>query len=1294
MAALCCEKIKWSSKGQPSWHELTSLMDEFDHRKSKWVELDDAVQDLIENPEEVKRLVYEADDFLSEVDQTRIAAAEVLEKLGNGRLVNLNSRATEGSIISASEPGSEAHSVKLPRLELLKFGRKITEWMPFWDQFKAIVDDKPMPPVNKFMYLRSVLEGEARRVIQGLAQTAANYKSACELLKERYAKPNKIISAHIQDLMQLALSRRSKYDNQLLALRKLQDDVIAHVCSLEALGVGGDQYGLVLAPMILSLLPHEIRLEWSRSQQEEGDLKGLLEFLQREVEGRERAEALQGLNHRKTEGPGVETRQKKLIQGSASALQTSSEDSVSKQQCAFCRKLHPSAKCFGIVKLALHEREKAIRGKRLCLKCLSLGHYARGCWARCSKCKGGHHHALICRKSEAIPLQQLVRQPLKEKRCGESESVTHVGVALEDSLSNFWELESVGIQAQEPRSDTIKPDPILVQFEKLVSYKEGRYEVALPWKSESVKLKLLDNKHHALRRLDNLSRKLDRDPGLQEQYYTVFEEYEKEGIIEEIPPHQLKGGYPVFYLPYRPVVREASISTKIRPVFDGSSRGSNGVSLNDCLESGPSLNPDLVEVLLRFRRWKVALTADITKAFLQIKVVSELLENLYVDDWLSGADSPAEACARFDEACGMLKKAGMSLSKCTSNYKTLPMTEDSIVEGVKVLGLQWDSSSDCFTFKVENVDPFGDIVCTKRNVLSLIARCFDPLGFICPFFMHAKILFQEIWRLGLDWDEPLPEAMQGRVKLWVVGLSVLESLRINSYLFSELSWRDLPAIELHAFGDASERGYGACVYVRVPEEGNFKVTLIAARGKVAPIKKVSLPRLELLGALLCARLVVFVKSALRLVQEVSVRCWTDSTVALAWIKGEPNRWKTFVANRVVEIQGLTPPSCWQHCPGKDNPADLILRGVYAEQLTQSDVWLVGPSWLRTSSLLLMEDAREGFTREEQCETDTVCVAVESDQPLFEFSRWSSFPKALNIVGWVLRFVGNCKASSLKAGGPLTYGELMKAKVKLLYCAQRQAFAKEINALALSQPLPKGSPLVKLDPYLDEEGLLRIKGRLENAELSFESKHPIIVPGTYIALLLVRFQHGLLKHAGVAVLVSTLRNNYWIIRLRQIAKRKLYILLFTCAVVRAVHLELTESLFVTDCNLAIRRFTARRGVPSVFYSDNAKTFLGASNLLKQHYGPMAPQWKFIVPNAPWWGGWWERLIRSVKVALRKTLGTKTLSRSELETTLHEVEACINSRPLAFVGEEPDVANPPYSISFSYWSFSRFSGGTGR
>jgi len=145
-------------------------------------------------------------------------------------------------------------------------------------------------------------------------------------------------------------------------------------------------------------------------------------------------------------------------------------------------------------------------------------------------------------------------------------------------------------------------------------------------------------------------------------------------------------------------------------------------------------------------------------------------------------------------------------------------------------------------------------------------------------------------------------------------------------------------------------------------------------------------------------------------------------------------------------------------------------------------------------------------------------------------------------------------------------------------------------------------------------------------------------------------------------------------------KKLYILLFTCAVVRAVHLELTDSLSLSDCMLAIRRFAARRGLPSVFYSDNAKTFVSAARQLQQEYGPLSPQWKFIVPCSPWRGGWWERLIRSVKSALRKTIGVKCLSKIELETTIQEIEACVNSRPLTYVGDEPYVSNPLTSSQF--------------
>ena len=139
-------------------------------------------------------------------------------------------------------------------------------------------------------------------------------------------------------------------------------------------------------------------------------------------------------------------------------------------------------------------------------------------------------------------------------------------------------------------------------------------------------------------------------------------------------------------------------------------------------------------------------------------------------------------------------------------------------------------------------------------------------------------------------------------------------------------------------------------------------------------------------------------------------------------------------------------------------------------------------------------------------------------------------------------------------------------------------------------------------------------------------------------------------------------------------RKFYVCLFTCAVVRAVHLELTGSLTTEGFLLALRRFAARRGLPSVIYSDNAQTFKAAESHLSAYFGSLCPEWKWIVPRAPWWGGWWERLVRSVKVGLRKTIGGRSLSREELETTLHEIEGCINLRPLSFVGDEIDSRNP--------------------
>ena len=1586
-----------------SQEELEAAVSDFDKRLASLDELQEIVELELDDSDDLEAEINDADSFRR---CSRKVCAEAAQRLKPARPNPIDSND------SASNSSKDKTEVKLPRLELPKFSGDLTDWQSFWDRFEALVDQSDLPVISKFSYLQSLLQGEALSVIQGLALTTANYKVACDLLKERFGRPEKIIFAHVQGLLNVSLSTRAKGTDYINSLWKLQDELLRHIRSLEGLGIKGDQYGVVLTPVILSRLPQEIRLEWSReSAGHEGDLSWLLAFLQKEIQCRERSETFKELsiekNIRREQIHHPQTERRRV--NSASALQTSSEEDF--PVCAFCQRRHKSEKCWYVLKLPKHDREEKIRQAGLCFKCLCKGHFSRGCKGRvkCAQCNGSHN-VLFCNLDKptsdtnkivdsrskypskisnssvqsnvnasdlsdvSIPTvphigishdqginkstvlqtakvrvctsdgkyvwavvmfdlgadttyvsQRFVKRikpkwvtskytsysafgskrlrdseqrnvyemnltdikghnhslfavevmsicpPLRRKRVsdGVMQSLSHlqlaedyghdrdltldilIGVdnywrfissdnvlrfddlvahnsvfgwvlsgsclrtnvenvshqllcidpnACETDLHNFWNLESIGIYAEK---DCPLKEMVLEAFQDSIMYTNGRYEVALPWKNDLSKSNLLNNESNARKRLSVLNHKFDKNPVLKQEYDKVFTGYENDGIIVEVPSSEIDSPYPTYYMPHRPVIKD-SISSKVRPVFDASAVGPNGISLNDCLDSGPSLVPDLVEILLRFRRWNIALTADITKAFLQIDVqrpdqdvhrflwqcgnvvrvmrfvrvpfgntsspfllnatikhhlssfcnsvtVQELKDNLYVDDWLTGANTVEEACKMFSEAQRVLSDAGMILSKWHTNSDFLINQYDQHFESetcvTKLLGMYWNSSEDVFSFKGLILDNKSEFIFTKRNVLSLIARLFDPLGLISPFIMYAKILLQEIWRLGLGWDEIIPHDLQLKVQCWINSIDVIANFEINRCFFPGLSLNSVEGLEVHAFSDASEKGYGTCVYLRAPKsEGiGFYVTLVMSRGKVAPIKRVTLPRLELLGALLSARLINFVKSALHLSNDVKLYCWSDSQVTLSWIRGDPARWKMFVANRVIEIQSLTSPSNWFFCPGIDNPADLISRGVIGDQLISNNLWLTGPKWLSNSSLNLCNSAEDAVSESsfpsEEYEGDKVTMTVIEKTPsVFDFRKWSSFTKILNVVAWVFRFVNNSKCNSTKLSGPLTYDELSKAKIKIFMSIQSEFYEKEIHALSLSNPLPRNSSLRRLDPFLDTDGLLRIKGRLEFSDLCYDSKHPIIIPNCHVAKLMVHFQHTILKHAGVYTIMSTIRNSYWIVGLRKLAKGvckecvsckrfdsrpcnqpapplpelrvkptfpfavtgldyagplfvvdlpspKLYILLFTCAVTRCVHLELTDSLSVPDCLLALRRFAARRGLPSVMYSDNAKTFISVANQFQNYFGMLSPKWKFIAPRSPWWGGWWERLVRSVKSALKKSLGTRCLTKCELETTLIEVEACINSRPLTYVNVTPDVSNP---LTPSHFLIGRVAG----
>ena len=263
--------------------------------------------------------------------------------------------------------------------------------------------------------------------------------------------------------------------------------------------------------------------------------------------------------------------------------------------------------------------------------------------------------------------------------------------------------------------------------------------------------------------------------------------------------------------------------------------------------------------------------------------------------------------------------------------------------------------------------------------------------------------------------------------------------------------------------------YLVCTY----KTGQIISQLVISRARVAPLKIQSLPKLELMAALLCARMIKFVKHSLKLSDDTKLCCYTDSQATLAWIKGEPHRWKTFIANRVVQIQELTDPADWKFVSGIQNPADLVTRGISAKELMDSEYWLIGPPFLREKNSILESPStfeNPILPNLSKFEKSTISLVVieERKSVLFEVDRWSSFSKALRVIAWVLRFLHNVKFSRQKKIDELSIEELTVAKLHLLKYAQQQEYSSELNSLKKGTEVSRHSPIFKLNPFLGHE----------------------------------------------------------------------------------------------------------------------------------------------------------------------------------------------------------------------------------
>ncbi|XP_066261289.1 uncharacterized protein [Euwallacea similis] len=948
--------------------------------------------------------------------------------------------------------------------------------------------------------------------------------------------------------------------------------------------------------------------------------------------------------------------------------------------------------------------------------------------------------------------------------CNFSSTETSFEQQIHEGLKRFWEIENINEVKRGLSEEELACEE---HFKKNTTRcEDGSFVVRLPLKLEVSKLG--SSFEQAKRRFLNLERKMCSNEQYKKLYHDFIKEYIKLGhmtkdtsLDESLSDH--------YFMCHHGVYRADAITTNLRVVFDASLPSCTGFSLNNIQMAGPTIQQDLFSILIRFRQHRCVVSADCTKmyrsvwvhpderslqrilwrfspeeplhcyqlktltygttsaSFLAIRCffqlaleiqntypdIAEVIKNdFYVDDLLTGANTVAEARRICNLVFKTLKQGCFVLRKFCTN-------DGSILDGIP--------NDDSLTKIVE----FGE-----NDVKKTLGLIWSPI--------HDILMYKGLWLEKLSWDDPVPRDIAMAWTTFAAELRFLNELKISRHAIGE----NAKSIEMHCFSDSSEKAYGACIYLRsLNEIGETNVCLLASKAKVAPLQTVTLPRLELCGALVASRLAKKISQSLRLKLE-KICFWTDSTIVLGWIKTAPNKLKTFVGNRVAEIQETTSSDTWRHVPSQLNPADYLSRGLRCSEIKNVDVWWNGPrflclpetEWPKTSGKSdELPDLRKART---YCANSTLQGGGN-----YVVERFSNLLKLKRILALLHRFAHNCrKGSGKRRYGPLSKGEIEHAFKMLIKQVQEDSFYEEFESIK-GNKIKSSSKIISLKPFIDEFGLLRVGGRLTNAKFSFEKKHPLILPRRHhLSNLIFTYEHMKLYHCGPQHLLASIRESYWPLAGRSLAKQivhkclrcfrynpkmlrpimgdlpeqrvtpnqpfdvigvdyagpfllksrsgrgaklsKSYISLFICFLTKAVHLELVTDLSKESFILSLRRFVARRGKPSVVYSDNGTNFVAAHSELKdlgqfiiQHNDELTSklcnegiEWHFIPPQSPHFGGLWEAGVKSMKFHLKRVVSSTPLTFEHFYTLLSEVEAIMNSRPLSPLSSDPEDLTP--------------------
>ncbi|XP_032782640.2 uncharacterized protein LOC116920627 [Daphnia magna] len=964
---------------------------------------------------------------------------------------------------------------------------------------------------------------------------------------------------------------------------------------------------------------------------------------------------------------------------------------------------------------------------------------------------------------------------------------TDIGCQLLDQMRRFCDTETFGTEYQ---IDCISPENKAASefLDRATTRLDIGYEAPILWK-DGVRPVLPDNRSLAESRLQcliNKFRKTAPEQRYEFYYRKAMQKNFDEGYACRLSPEETasQSGY---YLPNFGVPKIPG-QPELRLVYDAAARY-RGRCLNDYIVSGPPVQNPLSAVVIRFREGAVAWSADIRAMFSRIRLKKEdrryhrflwpeedgsvstcemtrvtfgvscspfvairtmwrvaddagpemkaaseaVRNNLYVDDYLGSARSQEEAISVTKAVTTVLANGDFHLGSWASNDPAVLTalqssqdengnnaltTRDLGSDDVEtVLGITWRPTTDMLGFRVKE----KEVTFTRIGLASMVAGQFDPQGTAAPMTVKGKIRLRELGVRGLGWNETVDE---NDSQWWTKYFDTVQQLRDVEFprgLFP--NEQNIVQSELHTFADASEEACAAVCYIRHSyQDGSVIVRHVKAATKLAPLKTVSVCKLELTAALLGARLARFVGESMT--RKVNIRkFWTDSSTVRNCVRAVSAQYQVYVSHRIGEIQTLTAAHEWRFVPGRLNPADAATRSqLEAEAIPL--YWLDGPPFLYADPADWPKDLP--WLVEKQ-EIRSIHLHLVESHPTLA-TDWSTIVITAKEIPALIRLEENYRS--------------------LIQLCQEEAYPEELKRLRGKKPIRPTSRLMALTPFLGDDKMLRLSGRLGRAKLPYDVLHPPILPGPHpLARSIIRAFHEEMHHVGTDFVLSHVRQHFWITAGREAVKRvrnecipcrrfrpkaalqmmadvhkarlgareppftytsvdyfgpidvvhgrrtaKRWGALFTCLVTRALYVDVAVSLSSDDFLLVLRRFASIYRKPAHMFSDNGTNLVGAERILREELERLKVNdgltaelkglginWTFQPAQTPHFGGSHESLVRSVKNALyaaldQEKLGSRKPSDEILRTLLFEVSGLLNARPLTYVSADPDDFRP--------------------